>query len=190
MNAIFKRVSVREFTDKPVEAAKANALLRAALAAPSAGHQQPWEFYVVTEPSVIARLGEATKYSKPAGAAPLVIVPCKRNNGMRHEAFVDQDMSAAVENILLEAVEQCLGAVWMGVAPKEGRMEIVRNILNIPANLDAFALVAVGYPAEQASQKDRFDASRIHEITPAKEPYTVDAEAIAGTFAARVLGME
>ena len=42
MNEIYTRVSIRKFRDKPVERGKIEALLRAAMAAPSAGNQQPW----------------------------------------------------------------------------------------------------------------------------------------------------
>ena len=48
MKEIFHRVSVRKFEDRPVEDDKVEQVLRAAMAAPSAGNQQPWDFYVVT----------------------------------------------------------------------------------------------------------------------------------------------
>ena len=53
MDSIFHRVSIRKFQDKPVEPEKIEKLLRAAMAAPSAGNQQPWEFYVVTNRDLI-----------------------------------------------------------------------------------------------------------------------------------------
>ncbi len=49
MNNIFHRVSIRRFQDRPVEKEKTEAILRAAMQAPSAANQQPWEFYVVTD---------------------------------------------------------------------------------------------------------------------------------------------
>lgn len=49
MNAIFHRTSVRQFQNKPVEEEKIEQILRAAMAAPSAGNQQPWEFYVIDQ---------------------------------------------------------------------------------------------------------------------------------------------
>ena len=49
MKEIFERVSIRKYTDQPVEEEKILAILRAAMAAPSAGNQQPWEFFVVQE---------------------------------------------------------------------------------------------------------------------------------------------
>lgn len=44
MKEIFHRVSVRKFEDRPVEDEKLEQVLRAAMAAPSAGNQQPWDF--------------------------------------------------------------------------------------------------------------------------------------------------
>ena len=55
-----------------------------------------------------------------------------------------------------------LGAVWMGISPDEGRMEAVRKVLDIPANLNAFALVPCGYPAEEREQENRYEESRVH----------------------------
>ena len=74
------------------------------------------------------------------------------------------DMSASVENLLLEADELGLGAVWMGIAPGTDRMETVRKILNLPENLNAFAIVPCGYPAEERKQQDRYEESRVHYI--------------------------
>ena len=44
MNSIFKRRSIRKYLDKEVEQEKVDLLLKAAMNAPSAGNQQPWEF--------------------------------------------------------------------------------------------------------------------------------------------------
>ena len=48
MSSIFHRISVRKYKDKPVEEEKIKSILKAAMQAPSAMNQQPWEFYVVT----------------------------------------------------------------------------------------------------------------------------------------------
>ena len=49
MNSIFHRVSIRKYQDKEVDQEKIEKLLRAAMAAPSAHNQQPWEYYVVSD---------------------------------------------------------------------------------------------------------------------------------------------
>ena len=163
MNSIFHRVSIRKYEEKPVEQEKITQLLKAAMAAPSACNQQPWEFYVVTDKNVIEQLSEASPYAKCAKDAPLVFVPCYRTEGIAPDYF-EIDLSAAVENLLLEADYLGLGAVWMGIAPDEGRMNAVKKVLDIPEHLRAFALVPCGYPAEARAQQDRYEESRVHYV--------------------------
>ena len=55
MNEIYSRVSIRKFTDQQVEHEKILAMLRAAMQAPSAHNQQPWEFYVVTDKDMLEK---------------------------------------------------------------------------------------------------------------------------------------
>lgn len=161
MNSIFHRISVRKYEQRAVEPEKIEKMLKAAMAAPSACNQQPWEFYVVTDKELIGQLSEASPYAKCAKEAPVVFVPCFRSEGIAPEYF-NIDMSAAVENLLLEADTLGLGAVWMGISPDEGRMEAARKVLDIPTNLNAFALVSCGYPAEEREQENRYEESRVH----------------------------
>lgn len=161
MNSIFHRISVRKYEERAVEPEKIEMMLKAAMAAPSACNQQPWEFYVVIDKELIGQLSEASPYAKCAKEAPVVFVPCFRSEGIAPEYF-NIDMSAAVENLLLEADTLGLGAVWMGISPDERRMEAVRKVLDIPANLNAFALVPCGYPAEEREQENRYEESRVH----------------------------
>ena len=164
MNAIFHRVSIRKYQQKPVEAEKIERMLRAAMAAPSACNQQPWEFYVVTNPETIQKLSETSPYAKCAAGAPVVFVPCYRKEGLVAPMYADIDLSASVENLLLEADELGLGAVWMGISPLPDRMKAVEQVLNAPENLAAFALIPCGYPAEARPQQDRYDEARVHYV--------------------------
>lgn len=164
--AIFRRASVRSFTDEPVGDDEVRALLRAAMAAPSAGNQQPWEFYVVRDQALRVQLSHATPYAKPAAAAPCVIAVCARTEGLRFPSCVPQDMGAAVENLLLEAVEIGLGAVWLGIAPEPDRVAAATEALGLPKGVEPFALIACGHPANEPAPKgaDRFDESRIRWV--------------------------
>lgn len=164
MKAIFERVSIRQFTEAPVEEEKVERLLRAAMAAPSAGNQQPWEFYIVDDHQTLEALAECSPYSGCAKNAPMAIVPCYRTQGLRFEECVDLDMSAVTQNILLEAVELGLGAVWLCVAPVEDRMANVKRALSLPDGIEAFSIIPCGYPAEERAAADRFDESRIHRV--------------------------
>lgn len=161
---IFHRVSIRKYQPKAVESEKVEKLLRAAMAAPSACNQQPWEFYVVTNPAKIQELSQTSPYARCAAGAPVVFVPCYRREGLVAPMYADIDLSAAVENLLLEADALGLGAVWMGISPQPERMAAVEKVLDMPENLAAFALVPCGYPAEARPQQDRYDVNRVHYV--------------------------
>ena len=70
MKEIFHRVSVRKFEDRAVESDKVEQILRAAMAAPSAGNQQPWDFYVVTSREKLHALAQVSPYAGCAANAP------------------------------------------------------------------------------------------------------------------------
>ena len=163
MNSIYHRISVRKYLDKPVEPEKTEAILRAAMQAPSAGDQQPWEFYVVTDREKLEALSKVSPYAGCTKDAPIAIVSAYRKACWAPE-YAQIDLSIAMENLWLETDAQGLGGVWLGIAPLEDRMKAVEKILNIPDTLRAFAVFPYGYPAENHVQNNRFDVSRIHYI--------------------------
>lgn len=171
MDEIFARASVREFQEKAIDPRKVKEIMKAAMAAPSAGNQQPWEFYIVTDRDLRGKLSRCSRYAGPAEKAPLCIVPCSVKR-VRHADYVEQDMAACCQNILLAATSLGIGSVWLGMAPKENRMEMVRNALNIPQHLDPFAVIALGYPASEPEEREnRFDIEKIHFRTLPEERF-------------------
>ena len=162
MNSIFNRASVRSFDGRKVESEKIDLLMKAAMAAPSACNQQPWEFVVVTDPEILGELSKCSPYAGCIGQAPLGIAVCMRTEGLRAADYTQIDASAATENILLEAVELGLGAVWLGIAPGLERMDAVRQVIGAPETIQPFCLIACGYPDKPAAPADRYDPSRIH----------------------------
>lgn len=163
MDHIFTRVSIRKYQDRPVEKEKTMAILRAAMQAPSAANQQPWEFYVITNKEKLKALSEVSPYAGMTKDAPVAIVAVYRRECMLPD-YAHIDLSIAMENLWLETNAQGLGGVWLGIAPREERMQAVEDILNIPDTLRAFAIFPYGYPAEERKQQDRFDESRIHYV--------------------------
>ncbi len=163
MNAIFTRTSIRKFEDRPVEKEKIEKLLQAGFVAPSAGNQQPWEFYVVTKRETIEALAKTSPYAVSAAKAPVVLVIAARKDVI-FPGITDIDCAIATENLWLELEELGLGGVMMAVAPVPERMEAVGKILNLPDNQYAFALLPFGYPVGKKPQVDRYDAKKIHWV--------------------------
>lgn len=164
MKTIDIRRSVRKFINKPIEAIKIEKLLRAGMQAPSAGNQQPWEFVVVEQASIKEEISKMSPYAGAAKDAPLIIVVVGNMERMRFPENMEQDLGACTQNILLEAVEQGLGATWMSVHPQEDRIDCVKKVLEMPDNIKPYNIIIVGYPKDKDDNKfiDRYDESRIH----------------------------
>lgn len=163
MNSIFHRTSIRKFKNTPVEQDKIELLMKAAMQAPSAGNQQPWEFYVVENKTLIRELSKVSPYAGCLADAPLAIIVCAKKEG-RWPDYIYIDCSIACENIWLEADALGLGAVWLGIAPLHDRMQAVETLVPMPDHLEPFALFAVGYPDQIKKQQDRYDPARVHTI--------------------------
>ena len=163
MNHLYTRVSIRKYQDRPVEKEKTEAMLRAAMQAPSTANQQPWEFYVVTNKEKLNALSRVSPYAGMTKDAPAAIVSVYRKD-CAILAYAQIDLSIAMENLWLETDAQGLGGVWLGIAPQEERMKAVEDALGLPDTVRAFAIFPYGYPAEERRQQDRFDRSRIHYV--------------------------
>ena len=163
MEEIFKRVSVRKFTDQDVEEEKIEKLLKAAMASPSAKNGQPWEFYVIKNKEKLLELSQATPYSMCVKNAPMAIVIGYRKEGIAPE-FKDIDCAIATENILLEAVHENLGGVMIGISPNEEKMKNVEKVLGIGDEVRAFTIIPIGYPEHEKGQEDRYDSNKVHRI--------------------------
>ena len=163
MNSIYSRVSIRKYQDRPVEREKTKAILRAAMQAPSAANQQPWEFYVVTNREKLEALSRVSPYAGMTKNAPAAIVSVYRA-GCALPSYAQIDLSIAMENLWLETDAQGLGGVWLGIAPLEERMRAVEEVLDLPDTVRAFAIFPYGYPAEERKQQDRYDESRVHYV--------------------------
>ena len=162
---IESRRSIRHFSAKAVEEEKVVKLLKAAMQAPSAGNQRPWEFLVITDEDKRRELAETSPYTGPIARAPLAIVMLANEEGLKYPEYWQQDLAAATENLLLRAVDLGLGTVWMGVSPEEDRMDYVRKTCDLPESVMPFALIACGYPTEDKEQNrllDRFMEEKIH----------------------------
>ncbi|MBA5851623.1 nitroreductase family protein [Clostridium sp. cel8] len=162
MDAILNRKSIRKYKNAKVSDDIVEELLRAAMAAPSAGNEQPWEFVVLRDKEVMKKITEVHPYSKMLLQADVAIVVCGDESKEIFKGFWIEDCSAAAENILIAAEDKGLGAVWLGVYPEEERTNAIKDILNLPSSVIPLCVIPIGYPDEQKKAVDRFNKERIH----------------------------
>ena len=162
LEAILTRRSIRQYTTKPVPDEFVTDLLKAGMSAPSAGNQQPWHFMVINDRNILNAIPQFHPYSSMLKEASLAILVCGDEKLEYHQGYWIQDCSAATENILIAAHALGLGAVWLGIYPREERVSGMRNLLALPAHVMPLSLISIGYPAEQKPPADRFDRKKIH----------------------------
>jgi len=96
------------------------------------------------------------------GEAPLAVLVCGDPRQEKHPGMWVQDLAAATQNLLLAAHAKGLGAVWVGVHPREDRILALRNLIELPEAIIPFALIPLGHPAEKADAEDRYRPELIH----------------------------
>ena len=183
-HTLHTRRSIRHYTAQPVPAKLIDQLLEAATRAPSAHNRQPWRFAVISSPIVKAqladRMGARLKADRLRQAdrvaeidrdvarskaritsAPVVIIACLSiSQPDPHERIMAiQSVAASIENLLLAAHEVGLGACWMA-APLYCP-DVVRNVLQLPDDWDAQALITIGYPADTGKPQTRVDVRAV-----------------------------
>jgi F420 biosynthesis protein FbiB-like protein len=177
-DAITQRRSVRKLQSRPVPEEVLEQVLLAAGWAPSAHNAQPWRFIILVDPGLKRRLAEAMANTWAAdvakdgqtvepetfklrverfATAPTLVLACLSMEGMMKFPDVErqrcerdlavQSLAAAVQNLLLTAHSLGLGACWF-CAPAFCT-ETVREVLEIPDEVEPEALITLGYPAEE-----------------------------------------
>ncbi|HRW63865.1 MAG TPA: nitroreductase family protein [Bacteroidales bacterium] len=162
IEGIFTRRSIRKYKDKKIPVEQVNILIKAAMYAPSARNQQPWHFVVVTERDILEKITKVHPYAKMLAEAQLAILVCGDETLELSQGYWVIDCSAATENILLAAHGIGLGAVWLGLHPREERKQAIRDLFKLPENIQPLSLISIGYPDEVKETPERFKPERIH----------------------------
>ena len=162
LQAIKTRRSIRKYQDKAIPTEVIKDILEAAMFAPSAGNEQPWQFVILEERNTLEAVPRICSTASMCRHSPAAILVCSDSTLEKYPDFWVQDCSAAVENILLAAHALGLGAVWAGVYPMKDRIEGFRRLFALPDEITPFALIALGYPNEKPAPSKRYKEERVH----------------------------
>ena len=158
--AIAARRTIRRFKQKRVPFGLLEKCVDAARLAPSASNRQRLEYIIVNERSLTGKIFEAVSW---AGHLRPAWVPAETERPAAYIVMVADgpvkgdlayDAGAAMQNILLTALEQGLGSCCLGSAKKAP----VMRALAIPDTYSVALVIALGYPAE-SPRVDKFDGS-------------------------------
>jgi nitroreductase len=160
IKTIFSRRSIRKYTAELVSENDIRTMIEAAMAAPSASNLKPWHFVVVTNRQILDELALVHPHGKMLSQAPLCVAVCG-DTTISASVWV-QDCSAATQNLLLAATALGLGAVWLGVYPRQDRVNNIRKTLKLPDTIIPLNLISIGYPDETKEPRTQYDEQRIH----------------------------
>ncbi len=148
---ILKRRTIRRFQQEPIQFEALQRLIDAARVAPSASNLQPLQYIVVDDGNLLPEVFSTLRwagYIAPRGTPlegerPTAYIVVLVNKEISSPEY-PRDVGAAVENILLAALEEGIGSCCIrSVDTKK-----LREILNVPEFLEIDSVVALGYSAE------------------------------------------
>ncbi|MBU0468538.1 MAG: nitroreductase family protein [Candidatus Omnitrophica bacterium] len=164
LKTIFDRRSIRKYTGEPVSRDKLVSLAKAGMAAPTSRDTRHFNFIIIDEESTINKLLEGLPYSKMIETAKHAIIVTSdlsiAHGGAETDYWI-QDCSAAAQNITLAATALGLGACWTAAHPREERVNFVKQVLELPENINPLCVIAIGVPTGEEKPRDKFDSSHV-----------------------------
>ena len=178
------RRSIRSYQDKPIETGTVQAVIDAAVLAPSAVNSQPWEFWVIlgreriedlsrrakawlvekvahdpTAAAVHQRLHLATPDLSLLYHAPALVLVVTKSLGKQ----ADEDCCLAALSLMLGARNKGIGTCWIGSARPWFNLAATKTELGIPEAASVVAPIVLGYPTEWPEPRVR-NPTNIHWI--------------------------
>lgn len=147
-----KRRSIRKFTAEKVSPEHLDAIIEAALRAPSSRGINPWEFIIVDDADLLQQLSVAKQHGAEfLKNAPLGIVICA--DATKSDVCIE-DCSIAAIIIQLTALSLGLGSCWAQIrcrfrGDQENSESYIRKLLGLPEHFLVEAVIGIGHPDEQ-----------------------------------------
>jgi len=149
-DVIKKRVSVREYADKPIAKADIEKIVDAGRLAATARNVQPWRFVVVTGKDKIQQL---SRLVSPNGAfivgavAGIIVLSVDTK-------YYLEDCSAATQSMLLAATALGIGACWIAGDKKDYADKVTAFARARPGER-LVNVVALGYPLKPTTPQPK-----------------------------------
>lgn len=160
-DVVRERRSVRTFLDLPVDKDSIYKILDSANQAPSSGNLDNWQFIVVEAEKDRFELASACHGQFWIKEAPVHIIVLsdtervKRVYGNRGEFFAIQNVSAAIQNMLLACEDLDLAACWVGSFDEKW----IKRAFSVPDNIDVHAVIVLGPKGAKPPKPKRSDVS-------------------------------
>lgn len=157
LETIYRRISVREYSDQPISEETMRSILQAAMSGPSCVNSRDWAFIVVRDREMLNKMADANgRPAEPLRGAQVGVLVCgnlQRALPVAPSYWV-VDASIATQNMILAAKSLGVGSVWLGTWPQMDRVQAQAELFGLPEHIVPHSIVAFGYPREE-SQKEK-----------------------------------
>ncbi len=152
---IKSRRTIRKFQNKPISDEQLLKYVDAARVAPSGANLQPLRYVVVSSPDMVDKVFAhvkwagylAPQYNPKENEKPTAFIVVLADTNIRESGY-DMDVGAAVENIILTALSDGVGACWMGAIDREE----IAKLIDLPKGHVISCVVALGYSMENPKE--------------------------------------
>jgi len=160
--AIYKRRTIRRYKQDPIPSDILRKLIDYARVAPAGSNIQSLEYIIVESNKLRQKLFPLVRWASSlpkekrtpeSGREPTAYIVVLVNTDIK-QSYLDFDVGAAVENILLGAISYGIGSCWMGSI--EGSK--IKTLLEIPDNYEIKHVISLGYP-DEISVMEPFEGS-------------------------------
>ncbi len=161
------RRSIRKYTDEMLSPDDVKLILQAGLMSPSSKRTNGWEFVVVEDKETLEALSRCKDLGAKliAGAALAIVVLA---DPLKSDVWIE-DASIASILMQLQAEDLGLGSCWVQVRERFGADEkpadeYVRELLDIPLQMQVLSIIAIGKKDEvrKPFDEEKLQWEKIH----------------------------
>lgn len=193
LKTLHERKSVRVYEDRPVSKEDKEAILLAAMAAPTAGNQQLYTILDITDRKLLEALSVTCDNQPFIATAPMALIFCAdaqkwydaykaggcnpRKPGPGDLLLAVSDACIAAQNAVTAAQSLGIGSCYIGDIME--RCEDHRRMLNLPAYVYPAAMLVFGYPTEQQIHRVKPERCDIRHIVHENSYRSMDKEELS-----------
>lgn len=201
---LYRRRSVRAFSERKIEEEIVQEILTAAAMAPTAGNQQLYTILRVSDKELLQRLSESCDHQPFIATGQLVLVFCAdclkwydafRYAGCEPRKPCEGDLLLAIDDALIAAQNAVVAAQSYGIGScyigdVMENAETQRELLGLPEFVFPAALLVFGYPTEQQQKRSKPPRSELRYIVHENRYQRLDRQQLRQMLAPKCGGKD
>ncbi|MBO5128794.1 MAG: nitroreductase family protein [Oscillospiraceae bacterium] len=196
LRQLYARKSIRVYEDRPISAEDKEAILLAAVNAPTAGNQQLYTILDITDQELKNKLAETCDHQPFIATGKLVLIFCAdcrkwydgfvaagcqpRKPGSGDLLLAVSDAVIAAQNAVAAAESLGIGSCYIGDVMEN--CEIHRQLLSLPPYVFPAAMLVFGYPTAQQLRRQKPERAAMAHIVHENGYRTMAPEELKSLF--------